>query len=118
MGTQLSIAALLDTGAVAVRATWFIWPFVVLVGLCGELTRGRSPVGSPGARAFFTAISIVAILVTVVYSSVCFYVSQTSTREYFYVLVDVATSMSPTLVLAVIQILLHYCRPERKGDAA
>jgi len=105
----------LDASALGIRATWFVYPILLVIGIAAEFSRGKNALGSTGFRSFFTALSIVLILFALVWEVLCFYESQAYDRQYFYGVIEIGLYMLPTVVFAILQIALHYWRTGRQG---
>ncbi|ALM84289.1 hypothetical protein [Bordetella sp. N] len=110
MDTRALLEGFLDTTAVGIRATWFVYPILLVIGIAAEFSRGKNALGSTGVRAFFTALSIVLILFAVAWEVLCFFVSQAYDREYFYGVIELGLYMLPTVIFALLQFILHYWR--------
>jgi len=110
LDTRALLEGFLDASAVGIRATWFVYPILIVIGIAAEFSRGKNALGSTGFRSFFTALSIVFILFAVAWEALCFYESQAYDRQYFYGIIGIGLFMVPTVVLAILQIALHYWR--------
>lgn len=94
----------------AVMVLRFVLPFVMLVGIAAEFARGRGVLGGDGIRAGFTVLSVALLAITVIYCLGCLYAARNYDRNFGFGIIVFPLNLAPTLILAVILLVLHYWR--------